>query len=149
MRQRKTLILVLALIIVAFLSYLAFVSRPTHSRLLSERDSRQDHADGQVRGERDAREDLAKGHYIQLEYGMPLPWNSEFDQCLGQYGIEVRNVGGDVFESGRDISTGIELSYYQSYNAISSAAIKQRFGPDVFERCMDTARKNWESSRQK
>src|SRR5215472_6728562 len=92
---------------------------------------------GQVRGERDAQKDLASGHYIQLGYGMPLPWNSEFDQCLGQYGIEVRNIGGDVFESGRDVSAGTELSYYQSYNATSSAAIKRKFGPDVFERCMD------------
>jgi hypothetical protein len=96
----------------------------------------------------DAQKDLASGHYILLGYGMPLAWNSEFDQCLGQYGIEVRNVGGDVFESGRDVSTGTELSYYQSYNATSSAAIKQKFGP-VFERCMDSARKKWESSHLK
>jgi len=101
---------------------------------------------GQFRGELDAQKDLASGHYIQLGYGLPLPWASEFDLCLQGYGIEVRNIGGDVFEDGHDLATGIELSYYESYNEVSSVAIKKKFGPDVFDRCTETARHKWESS---
>jgi hypothetical protein len=96
-----------------------------------------------VRGERDAREDLAHGHYVQLGYGLPTEWASEYDQCLRQRcGVEVRNIGGDVL-------TESELSYYQSYNSVSTAAIKQKFGPDVFDQCVDAARKSWGSSHPK
>ena len=103
-----------------------------------------------VRGERDARKDLASGHYILLGYGLPYPWYSEFDQCLQEYGIEVRNIGGDVLNLDvifRDL-TGLERSYYRSYNATSAAAIKKKFGSDVFDRCANTARKKWETSHQ-
>lgn len=132
--------IVLAAIAVVLVLYLGL--RPRLVRLGVVR------VDASVRGRRDAQKDLDSGHYVQLGFGTPLAWNSEFDQCLGQYGIEVRNVGGDVFQSGRDVSTGTDLSYYQSYNATTSIAIKQKFGPDVFERCMDTARRSWERSRQ-
>jgi len=97
-------------------------------------------------GARDAREDLAHGHYVQLGYGLPTAWASEYDQCLRGYGIEVRNIGGDVFKNGRDVATGYEMSYYQSYNAVSSAAIKRKYGPDVFNQCANAARKSWDSS---
>jgi hypothetical protein len=79
-----------------------------------------DLANGQVRGERDAQKDLASGHYIQVGYGLPFPWTSEVDQCLRGYGIELRNIGSDVFVNGQDVVTGYEMSYYQSYNAVSS-----------------------------
>jgi|HubBroStandDraft_1064217.scaffolds.fasta_scaffold98958_1 hypothetical protein len=101
------------------------------------------------RGARDAREDLAHGHYVQLGYGLPTAWASEYDQCLRGYGIEVRNIGSDVFKNGHDVATGFEMSYYQSYNAVSSAAIKEKFGPDVFGQCVDAARKSWDSSHPK
>jgi hypothetical protein len=42
--------------------------------------------------------------------------------------------------------TTSELAYYQSYNAVSSAAIKQKFGRDVFEECAEVARLNWGST---
>ena len=102
----------------------------------------------QLRGEWDANKDLFSGHYILLGYGLPTPGAPEFAQCMGGYGIEIRNIGGDVFANGRDLATGYELSYYQSYNATSSAAIKQKFGPDVFDRCSETARKQFESDRE-
>jgi hypothetical protein len=96
-----------------------------------------------VRGARDAREDLAHGHYVQLGYGLPTQWASEYDQCLRQrYGVEDRIVAGDVL-------TESELSYYQSYNSVSTAAIKQKFGPDAFDQCADAARKSWDSSHPK
>jgi hypothetical protein len=99
---------------------------------------------GSVLGERDARKELASGHYVLFVYGLPVPWYSEFDQCLQGYGIEVR-YGEDFFVNGRDPSTGLELSYYQSYDATSAAAIQKKFGSHVFDRCRDTARKKWET----
>jgi hypothetical protein len=127
-KQRKRV--ALAAMAVVLVGYVVLRSRPS------------------VRGERDARKDLASGHYIQLGYGLPLPWTSEFDQCLQAHGIEVRNIGSDVFENGYDVATGYEMSYYRSYNAVSSAAIKQKFGPDVFAICTQTARNTWENSHR-
>jgi hypothetical protein len=143
MWQRKKFV-VLAAISVVLVLYMVLRLRPSPVR--DERDARKDLANGQVLGERDAQKDLASGHYIQLGYGLPFPWTSEFDQCLRGYGIELRNIGSDVFVNGHDVATGYEMSYYQSYNAVSSAAIKQKFGPDVFDLCTQTARNKWENS---
>jgi hypothetical protein len=84
------------------------------------------------RGARDAREDLAHDRYVQLGYGLPTAWVSEYDGCLRGYGIEVRNIGSDVFKNGHDVATGYEMSYYQSYNAVSSAAHKAK----IWSRCI-------------
>jgi len=100
---------------------------------------------GSVLGERDARKDLASGHYVLLEYGLPIPGSSAFDHCLQGYGVEVR-WGEDFFVNGRDPLTGLELSYYQPYDAIGAAAIQKKFGSHVFDRCRDTARKKWETT---
>jgi hypothetical protein len=93
-----------------------------------------------VRGERDALLDLAHGHYVELVYGLPVKWAPEYKQCLRQRcGVEARTVAGDVL-------TESEVSYFRSYSAVSTAAIKQKFGRDVFDVCADLARK---SSRSK
>jgi hypothetical protein len=41
--------------------------------------------------------------------------------------------------------TTSEFSYCQSYNAVSTAASKKKFGDDVFEECAEVARKSWDS----
>lgn len=96
-----------------------------------------------ARGKRDARSDIARGHYAVLQYGLPVQpavgtdeqnteWWSEFDQCLRQrYGIEYRKLGCVGIKS--------EFAYYDSYNAVSNAAIKQKFGHDVFGECTRVA----------
>lgn len=95
------------------------------------------------RGERDARSDIARGHYVVLQYGLPVQpavgtdeqnteWWSEFDQCLRQrYGIEYRKLGC--------VGTKSAFAYYDSYNAVSEATIKQKFGHDVFGECRGVA----------
>ena len=66
-----------------------------------------------------------------------------YDQCLRQrYRVEARIVAGDAL-------TESESSYYQSYNSVSTAAIKQKFGPDVFDQCVGAARRSWDSSHPK
>lgn len=45
-------------------------------------------------GRNDARKDLASGHYVLFRYGLPVAWDSEFNQCLQGHGIEIR-YGGD------------------------------------------------------
>ena len=101
------------------------------------------HPSPAVRGRRDARFDLAHGHYVQLGYGLPTEWASEYDRCLRErYGVEARTVAGDVL-------TESELSYYSSYNSVSTAAIKAKFGPDVFDLCVESARKSWQSGHPK
>jgi hypothetical protein len=78
-----------------------------------------------------------------LGYGLRTVWASEYDQCLRQhYGVEDRIAAGDIL-------TESELSYYQSYNSVSTAAIKQKFGPDVFDQCVNAARKSWDNSHPK
>jgi hypothetical protein len=96
------------------------------------------------RGERDARSDIARGHYVVLGYGLPVnpvlgtnalstEWEPEYGQCLRQrYGVEFRKVTGCV-------GTKSEFAYYGSYNAVSEAAIKQKFSHDVFEECIYVA----------
>ena len=95
------------------------------------------------RGERDARSDIARGHYLVLQYGLPVQpavgtdeqkteWWSEYDQCLRQrYGIERREFGC--------AGTKSQFAYYDSYDAVSTAAIRRKFGHDVFEECFDSA----------
>jgi hypothetical protein len=149
MRQRWKLVVpvVLAAMAMVLFSYIALRPRPDgpdRGRILR---GCKDSADG----ERAAREDLSNGHYALVGYGRPAPWVSEFDQCLQGYGIEVRNIGGDVFTSDAlgnlcDAQTGYGKSYYEAYNAASSAAMKQKFGSHVLDRCLATARKKWESS---
>jgi len=60
-------------------------------------------------------------------------WASEYDQCLRQrYGVEFRTVAGDA-------GTESQFAHYDSYDAVSTAAIKQKFGHDVFEECVYVA----------
>jgi len=149
MLQRKKLVVMVA-IAVGLIVYMVLRLRSPlvhDKRVPGQQGAQKDLDNAQLRGERDARKDLASGHYILLGYGLPPPGSPEFAQCMRGYGIEIRNIGGDVFAKGRDLATGYELSYYQSYNATSSAAIKQKFGPDVFDRCRETARKQFALTR--
>lgn len=79
-----------------------------------------------------------------LAFGLPVnpvlgtntlstEWEPDYGQCLRQrYGVEFRRVTGCV-------GTKSEFAYYDSYNAVSEAAIKQKFGHDVFEECIYVA----------
>ena len=69
-----------------------------------------------------------RGRYVLPDYGFPFEVQPETDRCLRQHGLEVRVVGLDIMNDS-------ERSYYLSYISVMNAAIAQKFGPDVFERC--------------
>ena len=91
-----------------------------------------------IRGERDARSDIARGHYVQLGYGLATPWTPEYVRLLRErYGVEYRTVAGCVVSES-------ELLYFHAYNAVSTAAANRKFGHDVFEKSAEESRKSWE-----
>jgi hypothetical protein len=78
--------------------------------------------------EEEARKDIAAGRYHILTYGLPLPGSSRTDALLEQrYGIEYQGVAGCIVDEGI-------MEWASAYNQISVAAIKKKFGGDVFER---------------
>ena len=96
-----------------------------------------------VRGQLDARFDIARGHYEVLGYGLPAPWRAEYVRLLRErYGINFRSVALCI------VSTTL-VAYVEGYNGESTAAANRKFGHDVFEECVEDARKSWEQSLSK
>ena len=91
-----------------------------------------------VRGRIAAHVDVARGHYRTLGYGLPVSWLPEYARLLrGRYGIEYRAVAGCI------VSQSL-IAYVEAYDAVSSAAAKNRFRHDVFRECAEDARTGWE-----
>lgn len=88
-------------------------------------------------GKRDARIDISRGHYKELGYGLPLPGSNEYARLLYErYGIEFHYVGYCTVPKFR-------RDYADAYDEVSSAAVKRKFGRDVFKETYDEAAKNW------
>jgi len=99
------------------------------------------HPPASVRGQRVAQSDISSGRYIELGYGLPTEWTSDYVRILHErYGVEHREVAGDVLSQS-------ELEYYQAYNAVSTQAANRRFGHDIFKECAEEARKNYSRNR--
>jgi hypothetical protein len=95
-----------------------------------------------ARGGLVARYDISCGHYEVQGYGLPVPWRSEYVRLLdGRYGVKFRIVAGCI------VSTGL-ANYVDSYNRVSTAAINQKFGHDVFKECSEEARQNWDQTHK-
>jgi hypothetical protein len=87
-----------------------------------------------IRGRLAAHFDVRRGHYVVLAYGLPPEWRPEYAQLLKErYGIDVRTVALCI------ISETLR-SYADSYDKVSIAAVKRKFGHDVFEECAEVAR---------
>jgi hypothetical protein len=92
-----------------------------------------------LRGRMVAHFDVARGHYKQLGFGLPVAYRPEYARLLRErYGIEYRAVAGCV------VSESL-IAYVGAYNAVSTAAANRRFGHDVFRQCEEDARRNWEA----
>ncbi|MBI5821044.1 MAG: hypothetical protein HZA88_18910 [Verrucomicrobia bacterium] len=89
----------------------------------------------EVRGRVVAKLDLACGHYEVQSYGHPAFWKREYAKLLRErYGIECRTVAGCcVWDS--------LVSYVRAYNGVVKAAMKRKFGRDVFKECAEDAEK--------
>jgi hypothetical protein len=93
-----------------------------------------------TRGRLNARFDLWQGRYAIHTYGLNL-WGREYAGILkDRYGIETH-------VDALCIVSQSEIAYADSYNKLSTAAAKRRFGHDVFKECNEEARRNWELSR--
>ncbi len=89
-----------------------------------------------------ARFDIARGHYSVLGYGLPPRGVTEYQQILQQrYGIEYKQVALCI------VSESL-VSYVDAYNGVSGAAIKRKFGPDVFKQSRDEATKRWQEKHK-
>jgi len=96
-----------------------------------------------VRGQLDARFEIARGHYEVLGYGLPAPWRAEYVRLLRErYGIDFRPVALCI------VSRTL-VAYVAGYNGESTAAANRKFGHDVFEECVEDARKSWQQSLSK
>jgi hypothetical protein len=94
------------------------------------RDARKDLANGQVRGERDAQKDLASGQYIQLGYGLTLPWTSVFNQSA-TLGMTFLKMDMLLPQDMRCLRTGIlalELPFCNQLKEQCLALAKRRAG---------------------
>jgi hypothetical protein len=93
------------------------------------------------RGYLAARFDLAQGHHVVQTFGLPVPWKGDYVRLIRErYGVEDRTVAGCM------VSPWLE-SYVHAYNSVSIAAIKRKFGHDVFAECAADASKAWEEHR--
>jgi hypothetical protein len=91
-----------------------------------------------IRGRWAARFDLARGHYVILGYGLPPRGVMEYKQILQtRYGVEYRQVALCI------VSKSL-VSYADAYDEVSGAAIKNRFGQDVFKKSWDEADRQWQ-----
>jgi hypothetical protein len=88
-----------------------------------------------LRGRMAARSDIRRGHYRILSYGLPPSWLPDYARLLKErYGVELRPVAGCI------VSHGL-ISYVDSYDEISAAAIIRKFGRDVFKECEEDAQR--------
>ena len=100
------------------------------------------YASASIRGRWAARSDLARGHYIILGYGLPPTSVAEYQQILrDQYGVEYRQIALCI------VSRSL-VSYADAYNVISSAAIKRKFGNNVFKASSDKANREWQDKHK-
>jgi hypothetical protein len=91
-----------------------------------------------LRGRMAARSDVRHGHYKILSYGLPPSWLPEYARLLRErYGVELRPVAGCI------VSDGL-VSYVDSYDEVSAAAVIRKFGRDVFKECEGDARRSFE-----
>ncbi len=89
-----------------------------------------------VRGRMAARFDLRRGRYRILSYGLPPLWLPEYARLLKErYGVELHSVAGCI------VSKTL-VSYADSYDAVSAAAVNHKLGHDVFKECAEDARNN-------
>jgi hypothetical protein len=80
-----------------------------------------------TRGKLAAHRDIARGRYVVLGYGLPTEDRPTYAQLLKKrYGIEFRVVAGCI------VSKPL-MDYSNGYDEVSSAAIKRKFGSDVFK----------------
>src|SRR3954452_713817 len=94
-------------------------------------------ATASARGEMVARYDISRGHYEVQGYGLPDPWRPEYARLLQErYRVKFRTVA-------LCIASRTLVTYVDSYDTVSTAAIHRKFGHDVFEECWLEARKNW------
>jgi hypothetical protein len=90
-----------------------------------------------TRGELAARFDIAIGHQKILSYGMVNPWFPEYARLMRErYGIEGRMVAGCIVSE----ST---CGYVESYDAVSLAEARRRYGRDIAQETMEEARNRW------
>jgi hypothetical protein len=90
-----------------------------------------------IRGQHDARVDVAHGNYKVLTYGIADPSRSEYSTQLRQrYSVELHAVAGCT------VSKSL-VDYVAAYNEVSIAAVKNKFGRDIFKETYDEAVKNW------
>jgi hypothetical protein len=90
-----------------------------------------------VRGRLAAHYDVARGHYRELTYGLPVEWMPEYRELLKKrYGVD------SIAVTGCTVSPGL-ISYVAGYNSVSTAVVNKRFGHDVFSECARDAQTNW------
>ena len=83
--------------------------------------------DARQQAKEDAQGDISSGKLLMLSYGLPPKEAFEWEKILkNSYDIEGYNFGCVVF--------GKMKEYTNSYNEVSIAAIKQKFGDDVLEK---------------
>ena len=95
-----------------------------------------------LRGQLAAHYDVARGHQLQLIYGLPSLMDPVYARVLRErYGIEMRTVAGCI------ISTSLR-SYADGYNEVSVAAANRKWGRDVFEDSWKEAARIWAQTHQ-
>jgi hypothetical protein len=93
-------------------------------------------------GQLEARRDLSDGVMIVKTAGLPPPSRDDYEHLLKERcNVKLEPVAGCVVSSGL-------LAYMQGYNEISGAAIKQKFGTNIFERLNVESETRWHN-RQK
>jgi len=91
-------------------------------------------------GRHNARVDVARGHYLVLTYGIADPTGSPHANLLRQrYGVEFHAVAGCI------VSKSL-VDYAAAYNEVSTAAVKGKFGRDVFREAYNEEEKNLNKS---
>ena len=91
-----------------------------------------------LRGQIAARSDERHGHYKILSYGLPPSWLPEYTRLLRErYGVGLRHIAGCI------VSKAL-VSYVDSYDEVSAAAVVRKFGRDVFKECEEDARRGFE-----
>lgn len=88
-----------------------------------------------VLGRHNASVDVASGRYMVLTYGIADPSGSPYANRLRQrYGVEFHAVAGCT------VSKSL-VDYAAAYNEVSTAAVKGKFGRDVFKEIADEDQK--------
>jgi hypothetical protein len=88
-----------------------------------------------------AKIDVGHGRYKVRAYGSPFRGANEYARLLKErYGIEFHYI--DFCTVSR-----IEMDYADAYNEVCSAAIKRRFGNDVFKDVESEAEKEWTAAQ--